>query len=169
MTAAETADPTMTEITDAVAAGRAGDAATARTRLHDLWARIGPAGDPFHRCVLAHHLADLHDHPAQALVWDVRALDAAETLTDERVQRHHDSLRIAGFRPSLHLNLADDFRLLGSFDAAAEHIAAARRHQHVLGDDGYGALIRRAIGEVAEAVDRRSTERRPSAPGPGSP
>ncbi|GGP65540.1 hypothetical protein [Saccharothrix coeruleofusca] len=163
---AQTPDPTMAEITEAVALGHEGDTTTARTRLRRLWDRIGPAGDPFHRCVLAHYMADLHDHPAQALVWDVRALDAAQTLTDERVQHHHDSLRIAGFYPSLHLNLADNFRRLGSFDAASEHIRAARRHEDALGEDGYGTMIRRAISEVAEAVERRRTDKRASAPAP---
>jgi hypothetical protein len=165
---AQTADPTMTEIGAAVELGHAGDPAGARTRLQDLWDRIGPAGDPFHRCALAHYMADLHDDPALALVWDVRALDAADALTDERVQRHHGALHVAGFRPSLHLNLADDLRQLGSFEAARDHVAAAREHRHALADDGYGTLIRTAIDEVAEAVERRSTERRPSAPGPAA-
>ncbi|MFD7654504.1 hypothetical protein ACFV4N_11055 [Actinosynnema sp. NPDC059797] len=158
-------DPTMTDIGAAVALAHQGDAAAARTRLQDLWDRIGPVGDPLHRCTLAHHMADLHDDPARALVWDVRALDAAAVLTDERVRRHHDGLSVAGFHPSLHLNLADGFRRLGSFEAARDHIDAARRHEHALADDGYGALIRRVIGEVAEAIDRRSTEKRASAPG----
>ncbi|QFZ21100.1 hypothetical protein [Saccharothrix syringae] len=160
-----TSDRTMTEIAEAVGLGHAGDPTAARTRLLDLWRRTGPAGDPFHRCTLAHYLADLYDDPAEALVWDVRALDAADALTDERVRRHHDTLSVTAFYPSLHLNLADNFRRLGSFTAAGEHISAARRHEHTLGDDGYGTLIRRAIGEVAEAIDRRSTERRAGAPG----
>lgn len=159
-------DPTLAEITDAVALGRAGDTAAARARLHEVWERIGPAGDAFHRCTLAHYLADLYDEPAQALAWDVRALDAADALTDERVRRHHDGLRIAGFYPSLHLNLADDFRRLGAFAAATEHIAAARHHEAALAGDGYGTLVRRAITEVAEAIARRSTEPRATAPGP---
>ncbi|MGM1058310.1 hypothetical protein [Saccharothrix sp. Mg75] len=167
-TTADTPDPIMAEITAAVTLGHQGDPATARTRLLDLWHRIGPTGDPFHRCVLAHYAADLHDDAAEALIWDVRALDAADALTDDRVQRHHDSLRIEAFRPSLHLNLADDLRRLSSFAAARHHLAAARRHQHTLGDDGYGTMIRRALDEVAEAVDRRSTERRASAPGPNA-
>ncbi|MFC6089888.1 hypothetical protein [Saccharothrix lopnurensis] len=155
----------MTDIVAAVALAHAGDADAARARLHDLWDRIGPVGDALHRCTLAHHLADLYDDPAQALVWDVRALDAAAVLTDERARRHHESLSVAGFRPSLHLNLADGFRRLGSFEAAREHITAAREHEHALADDGYGVLIRRVLGEVAEAIDRRSTEKRASAPG----
>ncbi|MGW6337001.1 hypothetical protein [Nocardia rhamnosiphila] len=161
-------DTTMDAITAAVTLGRSGNTAAARERLLEIWRGIGVAGDPFHRCTLAHYLADLHDDPAQALTWDIRALDAADALTDDRVQRHHASLRVAGFYPSLHLNLADNYRRLGSWEAAAEQLAAARKRLDALSDDAYGAMIHTALDEVADAVTRRSTERRPSAPGPPS-
>ncbi|MFD2420870.1 hypothetical protein [Amycolatopsis pigmentata] len=157
----------MADITAAVTLGRAGETDTARLLLGELWERIGPVGDALHRCTLAHYLADLYDDPAEALVWDVRALDAAKALTDDRAQRYHDSLRVAGFFPSLHLNLADDFRRLGSFTVARDHLTAARDQEHTLGNDEYGALIRQAISEVEEAIERRSTTRRATAPGPG--
>lgn len=159
-------DPTMDAIARAVAEGKAGRAASARRTLLDLWSAIGVTGDPLHRCTLAHHLADLHEHPAEALVWDVRALDAADALTDRRAGRHHAGLRAAGFYPSLHLNLAEDHRRLASFAAAREHIDAAAEGLVHLPDDGYGSLLRTAVREVAEAVADRSTTRRPSAPGP---
>ncbi|HEY5853614.1 MAG TPA: hypothetical protein VIW24_06055 [Aldersonia sp.] len=142
-------DPTFARITDAVNAFRAGDAAAARRDLLAAWAEIGPMGDAFHRCTLAHYLADMYDDPAQSLIWDLRALDAADALSDNRVQQQHSSLHVAGFYPSLHLNLADDLRRLGSFDAAAEHIERARESLHTLGDDDYGAVIRTAVAEVA--------------------
>ncbi|WP_037362136.1 hypothetical protein [Amycolatopsis orientalis] len=156
---------TMAEITAAVALGRTGSPDAARARLRELWEEIGPDGNPFHRCVLAHYQADLFADPAEALVWDIRAVDAAATVTDEQVQAHDAGLAVAGFYPSLHLNLADNFRRLGSFSAAAEQLAAARKHQDVLADDEYGAVIRQAIDGVAEAIERRSTERRTTAPG----
>lgn len=163
-----TPDSTMNAITEAVALGRTGDLATARDRLLEIWHGIGPVGDPLHRCTLAHYLADLYDDPALALAWDIRALDAADALTDDRVQRHHASLQVAGFFPSLHLNLADNYRRLGSWNAAAEHLAAARARLDALPDDVYGTMIRTALAEVAEAVTRRSSARRASAPGPQS-
>ncbi|MFC3964014.1 hypothetical protein [Nocardia jiangsuensis] len=153
-------DPTMTAVLTAVGTARDGDAATARAALLDLWAGIGPAGDPLHRCTLAHYLADLYDDPAQSLAWNVRAIDAADTVTDDRVREQHDSLRIAGFYPSLHLNLADDYRRLGSFPAAAEHLARARQHAPALGPDPYGDLIRGAIDGVGAAIERRDTRKR---------
>lgn len=158
-------DSTMETIGRAVELGRAGEVDTARHQLVNLWQEIGPAGDPFHRCTLAHYLADLFDHPAEALIWDTRALDAAASLSDERAQAHHRSLQVAGFYPSLHLNIADSLRRLGSFDAAAEHISAAEERTEALPDDGYGRMIRTAIDEIRVAIERRETARRDSAPG----
>lgn len=157
-------DATMDAIIDAVTAGRQGDADAARTRLLALWDEITPTGDALHRCTLAHYLADLYSDAAQALMWDVRALDAAAALTDARAQDHHASLQVAGFYPSLHLNIADNLRRLGSFDAAREHVEAGRARVDVLPDDEYGAMLRRALVEVGDAVQQRSTAIRPTAP-----
>ncbi|MFB7918864.1 hypothetical protein [Streptomyces sp. NPDC056061] len=128
----------------------------------DLWSTTDATGDPLHRCSLAHYMADLHEDPAQALARDIRALDAADALTDQRVQAHHAGLQVAGFHPSPHLDLADNYRRLGSFDAATEHIGAAREHAPNLPRDAYGALLRSAIEQVAEAITRRSTAKRSS-------
>ncbi|MFD9967678.1 hypothetical protein ACFWYA_05760 [Streptomyces sp. NPDC059011] len=159
-------DPTMEAIGQAVIEGQKGDTLAARHKLLNLWSEIGVSGDPLHRCSLAHYLADLYEDPAQALAWDIRALDAADAATEQRVQEHHASLHITGFYPSLHLNLADNYRRLGSFDAAAEHIDAAKEHAPNLPQDAYGALLRTALDEVAAAITQQDTAKRPSAPGP---
>ncbi|WP_086022372.1 hypothetical protein [Streptomyces sp. LaPpAH-108] len=161
-------DPTMDAIGAAVTEGRTGDPASARRELLEIWSATGPTGDPLHRCTLAHYLADLYDDPAQALAWDIRALDAADALTDQRVQHHHATLHVAGFYPSLHLNLADNYRRLGSFTAATAHIDAARAHTPHLPQDAYGAVLCTAIDEVAEAITRRNTGKRASSPGPST-
>ncbi|MFB8028394.1 hypothetical protein ACFQ6U_17345 [Streptomyces sp. NPDC056465] len=158
-------DPTMEAIGHAVAEGHTGDSTSARQKLLTLWSEIGVTGDPLHRCSLAHYLADLHEDPAQALAWDIRALDAADAVTEQRVQEHHAGLHIAGFYPSLHLNLADNYRRLGSFEAATEHINAAESHAPSLPRNPYGDLLRRAVQEVAEAIAGRDRSRRASAPG----
>lgn len=162
---AATPDATMEAIGTAVVLGREGDTESARRDLLVVWSEIGVAGDPFHRCTLAHYLADLYDNPAEALIWDVRALDAADALTDERAQQHHNSLQVAGFYPSLYLNIADNLRRLGAFDAAAEHIDNADQHASALSGDAYGDTIRTAISEVRQGIENRDTERRASAPG----
>ncbi|WP_336085533.1 hypothetical protein [Nocardia sp. SSK8] len=155
-----TTDPIMARITAAVTESRSGDTDSARAALVALWSEIGPTGDPLHRCTLAHYLADLHDHPAEALTWDIRALDAADALTDDRLGAHHAGLRVAGFYPSLHLNLADNFRRLGVFPAAAHHLDAARARVDTLADDAYGTTIRRALDELTTAVAAGDTARR---------
>ncbi len=157
-------DHTMNTITDAVALGREGRPDDAREALLAVWASLGPQDDPLHRCTLAHYLADLYDDAAEALTWDIRALDAADSLSDARAQTFDGSLRVAAFYPSLHLNLADDYRRLGSFDAAQRQIDAARTRLHTLADDGYGATIRTAVDEVESAIRERRTEPRASAP-----
>lgn len=156
------ADPVMIRITEAVNEFRSGETESARTALLALWSEIGVAGDPLHRCTLAHYLADLYDHPAEALVWDLRALDAADTLTDIRLHDHDTSLRVAGFYPSLHLNLADNFRRLGAFPAATRHLDAARDRLPALADDDYGTLIRTAVTELATMIAAHDTTRRPT-------
>ncbi|MGB3697913.1 MAG: hypothetical protein WBA05_10820 [Gordonia sp. (in: high G+C Gram-positive bacteria)] len=162
---AATPDPTMEAIGNAVVLGREGDPELARRDLLALWRQIGVAGDPFHRCALAHYVADLYEEPAVALIWDVRALDAADALTDERAKQHHATLQVAGFYPSLYLNIADSLRRLGAFEAAAEHINNAQQHISALSEDAYGITIRTAIGEVREAIENRDIARRASAPG----
>ncbi|SFN02458.1 hypothetical protein SAMN05216207_1006165 [Pseudonocardia ammonioxydans] len=147
-------DPVLAEITAAVEAGRGGERVAARERFAALWERITGAGDPFHRCVLAHYAADVQDDPLEELRWDGRALAAADEVTDERVRAHHASLQIAGFYPSLHLNLADVHRRLGHDAEAGRQLELARQRSDALGDDGYGHMIRSAIERCGQRLER---------------
>jgi hypothetical protein len=141
-------DEVMSRINDAVGLHQAGQNAAARERFEQIWAEIGPNGDPLHRCSLAHFMADAQESPSAKLLWDQRALDAADLLTDERAREHHASLSVRGFYPSLHLNLAKDHQLLGNDDRARDHIEQAKSVLHVLGDDGYGRLIRGGVARL---------------------
>ncbi|MFD1323772.1 hypothetical protein [Micromonospora sonneratiae] len=136
----------------AVELGRAGQTGPAREQLTALWERVGADGDPFHRCAVAHYLADLQDDPADELAWNLRALEAVDTLTDERLQRYHSSLQVQGFMPSLHLNLAEDYRRLGQLDEAREHLARAEESLSALSKDDYSEMIRGGIRRAAEAL-----------------
>ncbi|MEU1396406.1 hypothetical protein ABZ403_10130 [Micromonospora zamorensis] len=144
-----TPDPTMTRIGAAVQLGRSGQKALARDALTALWDEIGPTGDAFHRCTLAHYLADLQATTEAELVWDERALAAVSDLTDERAQRYLSSLQVQAFLPSLYLNLADCHRRLGNPAQAREHLTRASEHLVHLSDDPYGEAIRAAIREFA--------------------
>ena len=144
----------------AIERGRAGDRAGAAAELERLWHTTG--SDALQRVTIAHFLADLQDDPHDELLWDTRALDAVALLTDERAQGHHASLQVAGFLPSLHLNLADVLRRLGRDDEARAHLATSRAHLASLADDGYGATIRAGVRHVEEAIAAGHRERLPS-------
>lgn len=139
------ADAVMTRIGQVVMLHHGGDREEARTRFLDLWSEIGEDGDPLHRCTLAHYMADTQDDPSDELTWDLRALSAADELSDDRVARHHHSLAVRAFYPSLHLNLAADYVKLGHDEAARGHLGLAREAVGVLGDDSYGDGIRAAM------------------------
>ncbi|GAA1890767.1 hypothetical protein [Williamsia serinedens] len=137
------------------------DAAAARAQLDALWERVGAGGDALHRCTIGHYRADLCDDAAEALTWDIRALDAAHALTDVRAQAHHSSLSVEGFYPSLHLNLADNYRRLGSVDAAHHHLAEARSRLSVLTNLAYRQVVSDGVEHVTAALEAGSTERLP--------
>ncbi|MGW7047932.1 hypothetical protein ACWGDT_35645 [Streptomyces avermitilis] len=156
-------DAMMTRIGQVAMLHHAGDREEARGRFLGLWAEIGAGGDPLHRCTLAHYLADTQDDPVDELAWDLRALSAAEELTDERVaehedahedeHEHEDALAVRAFYPSLHLNLAADYVKLGRSDAARSHLRRARGAVGALGDDSYGDGVRAAIGRLELRLD----------------
>jgi hypothetical protein len=146
-------DPVMAEINAGIEAHRQGDNATARRVFDELWARIGQDGDPLHRCVLGHFMADAQDDPAEKLRWDERALAAADSLTDERAKSYHASLSVRGFYPSLYLNLAQDHQLLGDLPSARAELAAARVTAHTLAADDYGKFIRAAIDRLGSKLE----------------
>ncbi|WP_123529411.1 hypothetical protein [Streptomyces sp. 840.1] len=145
-------DVVMTRIGQAIMLLHGGDREEARNRFGLLWAEIGADGDALHRCTLAHYMADTQDDPGDELVWDLRALAAARTLTDERVAEHHDALAVRAFYPSLYLNLAADYVKLRRPAAARIHLDRARDASGALaqdgGDDGYGDGVRAAIGRL---------------------
>lgn len=144
-----TEDMTMKRIEEAIGLQHAGDGDGARHRFAEIWEEITPDGDPFHRCVLAHYMADLQKDPRDELTWDLRAWEAAGAVTDDRAEQHDASLAIRGFYPSLHLNLAADHHKLGDDDRARAHLAQAQQYVDALGDDGYGQGIRSALQRLA--------------------
>lgn len=138
-------DPMMTRIGQILMLLHGGDREEARDRFAALWVEIGEQGEPLHRCTLAHYMADTQDDPEDELVWDLRALRAADLLTG---QGSGPAGQVRGFYPSLHLNLAATYTKVGESGLARNHLALAREASGALGDDAYGDGVRAAIGRM---------------------
>ncbi|GAB3984337.1 tetratricopeptide repeat protein [Plantactinospora veratri] len=147
-------DATLVRIGEAVALHHhQGQREAARDLFAQLWDEIGgERGDPLHVCVLAHSMADVQDDLRQELVWDQRALAAADLLTEDRVTAAGVTLPVAGLYPSLHLNLGECYRRLGDLDRAREHLEHARAGIGALGDDEYGQLIKGGLDRLAQQL-----------------
>ncbi|GLY47781.1 hypothetical protein [Lentzea sp. NBRC 102530] len=156
-------DDLMARVTATVQRGRAGERVAAREELESMWAEVEHGGgDDFHRCVIAHFLADLQDDQRDELAWDERALAAVRGVSDERAQRFDQSLQVRGFMPSLYLSLADDHRRLGDAARAREFLEKARAVSDALGEDAYGALVKGILDKLERAVAEGSTEPLPA-------
>lgn len=157
----------MKRVGEGIELSQSGDREAARRLLADVWNEIGgERGDPLHRCALAHSMADVQDHVRDELLWDRRALAAADLVSDERAAAAGVTSPVAGFYPSLHLNLAECYRKLGDQEQARQHLAAGQAAVGVLPDDGYGRMISGGLQRLAErlADDDESAdteERRP--------
>jgi hypothetical protein len=146
-------DPTLIRIGEVVQLSHQGEREAARHQFAEMWDEIGgERGDPLHRCTLAHAMADVQVDVRDELLWDQRALAAAELITDARATQAGVTLPVAGLYPSLHLNLSECYRKLGDLARAREHLQQAQATIGVLGDDEYGRLIRDGLQEVAERL-----------------
>ena len=145
-------DELIVQVARAVERGQRGERDDARRLLNQLWDRVGGAGDALHRVAVAHAMADLQDDPHDELTWDLRALHSADSLSDERAARAGGYGPVAGFYPSLHLNLAEDCRKLGDLAAARRHLAEGREASRHLGDGAYADMVRGGLEGLAERL-----------------
>lgn len=145
-------DAIMTRIGKGIELGQRGELDAARSLFAEVWEEIGPDGDAFHRCALAHSMADVQDDVHEELVWDLRALQAADSVTDERARQAGVGGQVSGFYPSLHLNLGEDYRKLGELDRARDHLEQGRAAVGALGDDGYGRMIKNGLDRLADRL-----------------
>ncbi len=146
-------DQTLIRIGQAVQLSYQGEREAARVLFAEIWDEIGgEQGDPLHVCTLAHAMADVQDDVHQEVVWDQRALAAADLLTDARLAQAGVTLSVAGLYPSLHLNLSECYRKLGDLDRAREQLQQAQATIGALGDDGYAQMIREGLQQVAERL-----------------
>ena len=145
-------DPVMMQIGKGIELSQRGESDAARSLFLQLWDEIGPDGDPLHRCALAHYMADVQDDLHEELVWDLRALEAADSVTDERARHAGVAGSVSGFYPSLHLNLGEVYRKLGDLDRARDHLERGRAAVGSLGDDGYGQMIKGGLDRLADRL-----------------
>ncbi|MHB1139176.1 MAG: hypothetical protein ACYC2O_09495 [Microthrixaceae bacterium] len=145
-------DPVMTRIGEGISLHQQGDAPAARALFEQVWEDLSPDGNPLHRCALAHAMADVRDDPEEELRWDLRALDAARELTDERVSGATAVTTVRAFLPSLHLNLADVYLRLGQRDASAGHVESAAAALDALPRDGYREMIEQGLARVRDEL-----------------
>ncbi len=153
-------DVVLTRIGQAVMLHRGGDREEARNRLARLWAEIGPDGDPFHRCTLAHYLADTQDDPADELDWDLTALESARQAKaapagrdgERRAPPSRSVPAVVALLPSLHLSLAADYAALHRPGEARAELDRARRTAAPLADDEYGRGVRQAIERLGDRI-----------------
>lgn len=167
--AATPEDGVLTRIGQAIMLHRAGDREEARNRLSALWHEIGPKGDAFHRCALAHYMADTQDDPRDELDWDLRALEAAEGFVTERPAGpaaapggtsvadgpgpRHPLVALRAFFPSLHLNIAADYVALDRPADARAQLRRARASADALADGEYRQGLRDAIDRLQLQLD----------------
>jgi tetratricopeptide (TPR) repeat protein len=146
-------DATMIRIGRGIELSQRGEREAARKLFAQVWSDVGgDDGDPLHRCALAHAMADVQDDVHEELRWDLRALAAADLITDERAAEVGVETPVAGFYPSLHLNLGECYRKLGDLDQAQQHLERGRASVGSLGDDGYGKMIKAGLDRLADRL-----------------
>lgn len=91
----------------------------------------------------AHFLARVQTDAQERLRWNQVALDAARRAAGDG---------IAGFFPSLYLNLGRSHEDLGDHDRALVAYLAADARLDTLEDDPYGDLVRRGIAAALERM-----------------
>lgn len=146
-------DATMTRIGKGIELHQQGKRESARAVFAQVWIDIGEeAGDALYRCALAHSMADVQDDVHEELVWDLRALEAADLVTEDRAADAGMTGPVAGLYPSLHLNLGECYRKLGDLDRAREQLERGQAAVSSLGDDGYGQLIKGGLDQLGERL-----------------
>ncbi|PRY57070.1 hypothetical protein BCF74_11775 [Knoellia remsis] len=145
----------------------------------DFLTRLGPAlaggratlqafydsldqSDAAGRLIVAHYLADAQDSLEDEVRWDELALDLAPQVTDADLHALHPSLNIAGFVPSLQLNLADGYRRMQRFADASTALSASRAGNDRLPSESpeqqaYRQLILDGQQRVADLIDARDS------------
>lgn len=138
-------------ITAAIGVTLGGDREGGRVELLRCWADTAER-DHAQRCVIAHYLADTQDRLEDEVAWDQRALAEHGDVEDGDLA-HLGVPSALGLLPSLHLNLGDGHLRSGDVELAAMHLRRGLAAAQVLGDDGYGAMIRGGLTRLQARLD----------------
>ncbi len=117
-----------------------GEPDKARALFEQAWAA---RTDDFEASIAAHFVARQQPTPADTLRWNEIALQHADQLTDHR---------LATLLPSLCLNLGDSYLRAGRLSDARALADRATVAVEALPADGYGQMIRGAIGRLVERI-----------------
>ncbi|WP_116116015.1 hypothetical protein [Austwickia chelonae] len=145
---------TWDDITAAVGLSLNGNRDRDRPALKECWDQTVES-DHAQRCVIAHYLADLEPDLDAEVAWDEQALANHAHVADTDLA----AVGIAharGMAPSLHLNLGDGYLRQGRLEDARTQLEQGLAHQDALGDDGYGALIRKGLQGLSARLDAAS-------------
>lgn len=146
-------DAVMVRVGEGIELSRRGERGAARQVFVGLWEEIGGEdGDAFHRCAIAHSMADVRDDVKEELHWDLAALDAAASLTDARATEAGVAVQVATFYPSLHLNLSECYRKLGDAQRARDHLRRGQASLGALPEGEYLTMIRDGFDRLAQLL-----------------
>lgn len=127
-----------------------GDQTEAWRQLAGLWDELKSDGHAYQRCVLAHFIADTQHDPEEELAWDLEALQIADTAIEGGADP--TVAAVEKFLPSLHMNLADDFRKQGDFPKARHHVEQGMEAGGTLGIDAYGQRVRAELMRIEAQI-----------------
>lgn len=126
---------------EAEQAGRPDDA---RALFQQAW---DARSSDYEGCVAAHYLARQQTDDEAALRWNLVALRLAAAAEQD------DNDEVRGFYPSLHLNMASSYQLLGDHTASLAHLTEAVERIDVLPDNPYKDMVRNGINNVRDRLD----------------
>ncbi len=145
---------TWDDITAAVGLALGGDREEGRSALRRSWNQTAES-DHAQRCVIAHYLADLETELDAEVAWDEQALANYAHLEDPDLAAVGIT-HARGLAPSLYLNLGDGYLRQGRLEDARVQLEQGLAHQNSLGNDGYGALIRKGLQSLSARLDAAS-------------
>ncbi len=115
-----------------------------------FWQAWEASSDDFEACVAAHYVARHQETPEDALQWNLVAVTRADSVGDERV---------AGFYPSLYLNVGFSYESLGNLAEASRFYALAAEKVGELPEGPYSDLVRDGIANghrrIQEQIEKK--------------